>query len=53
MVVIDEGERSVKLIEYYNTILTKDEKQKQHLLQVINEYRKKYSDGNKATLSEI
>lgn len=42
MVVNDVAERNVKLIEEYNTILTKDEDQKQYHLQVVNEYRKKY-----------
>lgn len=53
MVVNDVAERNVKLIEEYNTILTKDEDQKQYLLQVVNEYRKKYPDSKKSTLSLI
>lgn len=53
MVVNDVAERNIKLIEEYNTILTKDEDQRQYLLQVVNEYRKKYPDSKKSTLSLI
>lgn len=53
MVVNDVAERNIKLIVEYNTILTKDEDQKQYLLQVVNEYRKKYPDSKKSTLSLI
>lgn len=52
MVVNDVAERNVKLIEEYNTILTKDD-QKQYLLQVVNEYRKQYPDSKKSILSLI
>jgi len=53
MVVNDVAERNVKLIEEYNTILIKVEDQKQYLLQVVIEYRKKYPDSKKSTLSLI
>ncbi|XP_050064934.1 uncharacterized protein LOC126553864 [Aphis gossypii] len=43
-------ERGVKLIEEYNSILTKDEEQKQYLLQIVKNYKIKYPDGNKSTL---
>ena len=43
-VINDVAERGIKLIEEYNSILTKDEKQKQFLLQVVNDYRATYPD---------
>lgn len=36
--------RGVKLIEVYNNKITKDESQKQYLLQVTSDYSKKYPD---------
>jgi len=49
-VVNDTAKRGVKLIEEYNSILTKDEEQKQYLLQIIKNYKIKYPDSNKSTL---
>lgn len=49
-VINDVAERGVKLIQEYNSILTKDEKQKQFLLQVVNDYKTNYPDGKKETL---
>jgi len=49
-VVNDTAERGVKLIEEYNSILTKDEEQKQYLLQIVKNYKIKYPDSNKSTL---
>ena len=49
-VVNDMAERGVKLIQDYNTILTKDEEQKQFLLQVIQEHRRMYPDSKKTTV---
>jgi hypothetical protein len=49
-VVNDAAERGVKLIEDYNAKLTKDESQKQFLLQVVENYRKKFPDSRKFTL---
>jgi len=49
-VVNDTAERGVKLIEEYNSILTKDEEQKQYLLQIVIDYKIKYPDSNKSTL---
>jgi len=40
-VIKDVAERGVKLIEEYNDKITKDESQKQYLLQVVSDYRKK------------
>ncbi|KAL4103442.1 hypothetical protein QTP88_018819 [Uroleucon formosanum] len=49
-VVNDTAERSIKLIEDYNSIITKNEDQKQFLLQVVRNYRQKYPDSKKSTL---
>lgn len=49
-VVNDSAERGVKLMTDFNTCLTKDEEQKQYLLQVVAECRKLYPDASKATL---
>jgi adenylate/nucleoside-diphosphate kinase len=38
-VVSDTAERGVKTIEEYNSILTKDEEQKQYLLQIVKDYK--------------
>ncbi|KAL4135150.1 hypothetical protein QTP88_006793 [Uroleucon formosanum] len=46
-VVNDTAERSIKLIEDYNSIITKNEDQKQFLLQVVRNYRQKYPDTEK------
>lgn len=49
-IVNDTAERAVHLMESYSNILTKDEDQKQYILQVIAEYRKKFSDSTKTTV---
>lgn len=49
-VVNDTAERGVKLIQDFNQILTKDEDQKQYLLQVVQEHRKLYPDSKKCTV---
>lgn len=49
-VVNDMAERGVKLISDFNDLLTKDEDQKQYVLQVVSECRKQYPDVSKATL---
>jgi len=41
-VVNDATGRSIKLIEDYNSIIAKNEDQKQYLLQVVRDYRQKY-----------
>ena len=47
------AERGVKLIEEeYSNILTKDEDQRQFLLQVVSDHRKRYPDCKKQTLSK-
>ena len=50
-VVNDTAERGVKLIQDFNSCLTKDEEQRQFLLQVVSECRKNFPDSSKATLS--
>lgn len=42
-VINDVAERGVKLIEDYNNKITKDESQKQYLLQVVSGHCKKIS----------
>ncbi|XP_050521710.1 uncharacterized protein LOC126894618 [Daktulosphaira vitifoliae] len=49
-VVNDIAERGVKLMEEFNTKIANDEKQKQYLLQVVNDYRSKYPDFKKSIL---
>lgn len=51
-VVNDVTERGVKLIEDYNKLISKNEEQKQYLLQVVSEYRHKFPDCKKSTLSK-
>ncbi|XP_055855920.1 uncharacterized protein LOC129919103 isoform X1 [Episyrphus balteatus] len=51
-VVNDMAERGVKLITDFNNLLTKDEEQKQYVLQVVSECRKLYPDASKTTLSK-
>src|SRR6218665_2024928 len=52
-VVNDRAERGVALIEEYNQILTKDEGQKQALLQVVSEHQKQFPDAKKSSNFEI
>lgn len=46
-VVNDTAERGVALIEKYNNSLTHDEEQRQYILQIVQEHRKKYPTCNK------
>ncbi|KAL4149448.1 hypothetical protein QTP88_003398 [Uroleucon formosanum] len=46
-VVNDVAERGVKLMEDFNTKFTKNENQKQYVLKVVQEYRKKYPSHRK------
>lgn len=50
-VVNDSAERAVKLMEDFNPVLSKDEEEKQLIMQVVADYRKQYPDTNKSTLS--
>lgn len=49
-VVNDTAERAIKLIEEYNNILTKNEDQKQFLVQILSDYKKKVPDARKSTV---
>lgn len=49
-VVNDCAERCVQLFTTYNQILTKDESQKQYLLQVVKDYTEKYPSSFKRNL---
>lgn len=51
-VVNDSAERGVKLMEDFNKLLTKNETQKQFILQIVSDYRRKYSDCKRTTLSK-
>lgn len=48
--IYDTAERGVKLIEEYNIKLTKDEQQKQIIIQVVKDYRTMYPDSKKRIL---
>ena len=50
-VVNDTAERGVKLMEDHNKILSRSEEEKQYILQIVSEYRKKYPDSMKSTLA--
>ena len=50
-VVNDHAESGVAFIPEYNGILTRKENQTQYLLQVVQEYRRRFPDFNKTTLS--
>jgi len=51
-VVNDIAERGIKLIkDYNNKLLTKNEDQKQYLLQVVSEYRQQFPNCKQSTLS--
>lgn len=50
MVVNDTAERGIKFIKDFNKILTNKEEEKQFLLQVVEEYKKKYTSYNKSVL---
>ena len=49
-VVNDIAERGVKLIEDYNKLITNDEQQKQYLLQVVSNYKKRLQDKYKKSI---
>lgn len=52
-VVNDHAERAVKLFTDFNRSLTKNEEQKQYLLQVVTDYRKRVPDATKTTLAQL
>lgn len=49
-VVNDTAERGVKLMEEYNSILTRNETERQYIVEVVSEYRKTYYSYNKSVL---
>ena len=49
----EQKELGVALIQEYNQILTKDEGQKQALLQVVSEHRKQFPDVKKSTVVKL
>lgn len=49
-VVNDSAERAVKLMEDYNRVLSQNEEEKQFILQIVSEYRKRYPNSKKSTL---
>ena len=49
-VVNDSAERAIALMQQYNASLTKNEEQKQFLLQLVKRHRKTYPSCSKATL---
>lgn len=49
-VVNDNAERGVALIQAYNASLTKNEDQKQYLLQVVEQHRKLFPNSKKSTI---
>jgi len=51
-VVNDSAERGVKLISEYNTILTKDEDQKQFILKIVKDYREQFPKVTKNVLEK-
>nr|CCQ71357.1 hypothetical protein CcPL6.029 [Cotesia congregata] len=51
-VVNDVAERAIKLTQEYINILTTREDQKQYLIQVVSEYKKKYPNATKAYLTK-
>ena len=50
IVVMDSAERAVSLMQTFNPVLTKNEDQKQYLLQITEERRRKYPNSKKNTV---
>ncbi|XP_025420329.1 uncharacterized protein LOC112690518 [Sipha flava] len=51
-VVNDSAERSVKLMEEFNDKFTKQEEQKQYMLQIVQDYRKQYPEFSHEVLKQ-
>ena len=49
-VVNESAERGVKLMEDYNKLFTKNEPQKQYVLRIVSDYRRKFPGYKKETL---
>ena len=52
-VVNDSAERAVALMQKFNSILTKNEDQKQYILQVVERHQDKFPNSLKKTLTGI
>ena len=52
-VVNDLFERGVALMKEFNKLITTNEEQKQYLLLLVKDYRKKYPNTNKSTLISL
>ena len=50
-VVNDFAERGVALMQEFNHVITKDENQKQFLLQIVERHRRHYPDSKKSTVA--
>ena len=50
-VVNDTAERGAKRMQDYNKIRSRSKEEKQYILQIVSEYRKKYPDSLKSTLA--
>lgn len=44
------SERGVKLIQEYNSSLTKDEAQRQLIVQIVSDYQKRFPQATKSSL---
>jgi hypothetical protein len=51
--VNDSAERAVALMQTFNQTITKDEEQKQYLLQVVEKHRKDFQQCNRDSLEDI
>lgn len=51
-VVNDSAERGVKLMQEFNNVLTRNEEEKQFVMQIVSDYRKRYPDTKKTTLMQ-
>lgn len=52
-VVNDSAERGVKLMEEFNDLFTKNERQKQFVIKIVSDYRNRFPDCNKKTLTQV
>jgi len=52
-VVNDTADRGLAMMQSYNSILTKNEDQKQYLLQMVEQPRQKFPIATMATVSDI
>ena len=51
-VVNDAAERGVSLIQNFNSVITNQEEQKQHLLQVVESHRRQFPVSKKSNIIE-